>query len=369
MYIAIGIIALLLYAALVFYIGWSGYRWLKPERSSARFKWLYGIVLLVVSSSFILGQFTRQPFLGVLGAYWMAVFYLLLLLVPLARLTVRLLRWTRMPHKPVHKWSGIAVLVLVIGLMGYGTFNAYSPVVRSYDIHIDKNVPGRSSMTVVMAADMHFGLLSGKDHAERLVEKINQLQPDLVLFPGDLVDDDIRPFVDQGLIDILSGIQATYGVYASLGNHDRFDGPVQDLLQVLEASGIDVLYDETILVADSIYLIGRKDYSDSTRVDLSTLMKGLDLSKPVMLLDHQPRHLDIAEEMGVDLMLSGHTHKGQVFPGSWITSALFENDGGYLKKNRLHSIVTSGYGFWGPPIRLGTRSEIVLLRISFGNNG
>src|SRR5690606_31064942 len=127
------------------------------------------------------------------------------------------------------------------------------------------------------------------------------------------------------------------------------------------SSGIRVLYDEAITVDGRFTLVGRRDYSDAGRLPLEEVMRGADRRKPIILLDHQPYELDVAERAGVDLMLSGHTHRGQVFPGSLITDRIYENDYGLLRRGTFHSIVTQGYGFWGPPIRLGTRSEIVLI--------
>lgn len=214
-------------------------------------------------------------------------------------------------------------------------------------------------------ADTHFGLLSGKDHAERFVKEINALHPDLVLLPGDIFDDDIQPFLDQKIDQILRKLEAPYGVYASLGNHDKHDGMMQELIDALEGSGIHVLYDDAVNIEDQLTIIGRKDKTDTNRLSLNALMNDVDLTKPTILLDHQPYELDIAEQEGIDLMVSGHTHGGQVFPGNLITNAMYENDWGHLQKEQMHSIVTSGFGFWGPPIRIGTRSEIVNIQVKF----
>ena len=216
-----------------------------------------------------------------------------------------------------------------------------------------------------MAADTHFGLLSEKSHAERLVKEINALNPDIILLPGDLFDDDIQPFLDQKMDKILSKLHAPYGVYASLGNHDRHDGTMEELINTLENSGIQILYDEKIDVEGLFTLIGRKDRIDPDRLPLDFLMNDVDRTKPIILLDHQPYELEIAQQAGIDLMVSGHTHGGQVFPGNLITGAIYENDWGYLQKEQMHSVVTSGFGFWGPPIRIGTRSEIVSIQIEF----
>ncbi len=220
-------------------------------------------------------------------------------------------------------------------------------------------------MRIVAAADTHFGLLSGKDHAERLVQEVNALKPDIILLPGDLFDDDIRPFMNQRIDRTLSKLQAPYGIYATLGNHDRHDGSVEQLIDTLTGSGIRVLYDEAITVDDRFALVGRRDYSDADRQPLEEILRGADVRKPVILLDHQPNELEAAERAGVDLVLSGHTHRGQVFPGSIMTNLIYENDWGLLRRGDFHSIVTQGYGFWGPPIRLGTRSEIVLVEVEF----
>lgn len=364
----IAVVSLLLYVGLVFYIGWSGWQWMNP-RSGARkaVKYGYIAVVAVAASSFMLGQFTGNLLLDVIGAYWMAVFYLAVLLVPLARITGRLLRLTRLSRHHTEKAVGAATLIMIVALLAFGSFNAYSPVVRSYDIRIAKPAPGVETLNIVMAADMHFGLLSGRRHAERLVREINALRPDLVLFPGDLLDDGIEQFQSRKIGTVLSGIDARYGVYASLGNHDRHHGPAQELLEALEQGGMRVLYDEAVVIDDAFTLVGRRDRSDRGRAPLAALMANVDTGKPVILLDHQPFGLEEARQLGVDLMVSGHTHRGQVFPGNWITERLYENDWGHLQRDGFHSIVTSGYGFWGPPIRIGSRSEIVQITVTFSS--
>ena len=300
-----------------------------------------------------------------MGAYWMACFYLLLLLVPLAHITVILLRLTRLPQRGTHKWAGILTLVLLLFFLAFGTYNAYSPVVQTYELKIEKGSSSLDRLHIAMAADTHFGLLSGKSHAERLVKEMNALHPDLILLPGDLFDDDIQPFLDQRIGQILAELRAPYGVYASLGNHDKHDGTMQELIKALEQSGINVLYDEAVEVKDQFTLIGRKDRIDQERLPLENLMSDVDLTKPAILLEHQPYELTIAEQQGIDLMVSGHTHRGQIFPGNLITDVIYENDWGYLRKNQMHTVVTSGYGFWGPPLRIGTRSEIVSIQLQF----
>ncbi|MCM3749479.1 metallophosphoesterase [Paenibacillus pasadenensis] len=368
MFIVIGLAFLALYLLIVFYIGWSGWTWIKPAVSQ-RFRLFYIIALAFLASSLVLSRVVEgSTILSVIGSYWLAIFGLLVMLLPLVHLTVWLTKLTKLPRHSVHKWSGVATLILLTVLLGYGSFNAFSPTVRSYDIKIDKKGPESGELHIVMASDMHFAYLSGKGHAERMVEEINALKPDIVFFPGDIVDDDIVPYKEKGIGDILAKIEAPLGVFASLGNHDRFKGETGELIGLIEESGIQVLYDEAIEVGGWLTLVGRKDYSDRDRADLSALVKGIDSSKPVMMLEHQPVELDVAQEQGIDLMVSGHTHRGQIAPGNLLTARLFENDWGHLQKSQLHSIVSSGYGFWGPPIRIGSRSEIVSIHVRFANS-
>lgn len=367
MFIVVGVLFIVLYALIVFYIGWSGWRWIKPA-VSRRFRLFYIAAVIFLASSLILSRVIEgSTILSFIGSYWLAVFSLLTLMLPVVHLLVWLTRLTRLPRHSVQKWSGIVTLLLLIGLLGYGSFNAFSPTVRTYEIAIDKAGPASGELHIVMASDMHFGYLSGAGHAQRMVQEINALKPDIVLLPGDIVDDVIAPYQDKGIGDILSGIQAPLGVFASLGNHDRFKGETEELIALIEDSGIDVLYDETIEVEGWLTLIGRKDYSDPERADLAHLTANLDLSSPIFMLEHQPVELGVAQEQGIDLMLSGHTHYGQVAPGNLITGMLFENDWGYLRKGSMHSIVSSGFGFWGPPIRIGSRAEIVSIHVRFAN--
>jgi len=365
MFIVIGILFLLVYAAIVFYIGWSGWSWMKPALSG-RFRLVYGIVLAFLASSFILARvFPGSAILNVLGSYWLAAFALLALLLPVVHLIVWLTRLTRIPRHRVQKWAGSITLALLVFLIGFGSFNAYSPTVRAYEIHIDKKGPESGKLTIAMASDMHFGYLSGLGHAKRLVEEINALKPDIVLFPGDIVDDDIVPYKEKGIGEVLSRIEAPYGVFASLGNHDRFDGETEELIALLEESGMNVLYDESLVVGDWLTLVGRKDKSDDGRAELAELTEGLDPKKPLVLLDHQPLGYAIAQRLGVDLVVSGHTHRGQIAPGNLVTKRIFDNDWGYKRWERMHSVVSSGFGFWGPPIRIGSRSEIALIEVTF----
>jgi uncharacterized protein len=362
MFAVTGAILFIIYHLILLYIGWNGWVWLRTLWSGRRsIRYVYILVLMLLAYSFFIGRWLDgNVIITLIGAYWLALFYFSLMVLPLANLTVFLSRFTRVPRAQAVKWMGWVAIGAVAVLFALGLFNAYIPVVRSYEITIPKKVEGKQELRIAMASDMHFGILSGSNHAKRLVENINALKPDLVLFPGDIMDDDIEPFLGKNIPQLLQQIEAP--VYASLGNHDRMHGR---LLEALESTGMEVLYDEAVVVDDRFTLIGRKDRRDRGRLELPQLAKQADPSKPVILLDHQPYDFDIAQQNGIDLLVAGHTHRGQIAPGFLFTSRMYENDWGYLQKGSLHTVVSSGYGFWGTPVRMGTRSEIVQIIVKF----
>ncbi|MGM9925341.1 MAG: metallophosphoesterase [Bacillus sp. (in: firmicutes)] len=356
------IVVLVVYNLLSFYIGRMVQKWMNPTPSK-RFAWPYYITLFLLANAFLIGTITGIDIIRALGAYWFAWFYIFIFSIPVIHIAVALLRFSKLPRRIVEKWAGIASVLILVLVFSYGTYNAYNPVVRTYEVGISNEGKAKNQLNIAMIADTHFGVLSNKAHAQRMVEEINALNPDLVLFPGDIVDDRIDSYREQGIEKVIAELKSTYGVYVSLGNHDK--GDTAKLIDVLKASGMKVLYDETEVIADSITLIGRKDKTEDSRLPVSALMESVDATKPVILLDHQPYELDIARKEGVDLMVSGHTHRGQVAPFQLLTQRIYENDWGYLQKGSLHSVVSSGYGFWGPPIRTNSRSEIVQIKLTY----
>ncbi|MEK3991785.1 metallophosphoesterase [Robertmurraya sp. FSL R5-0851] len=275
-----------------------------------------------------------------------------MLLLPIADFIGWLFIFAGFSPDKVIFWIGTVVLLVMTGILGLGTFNAYNPVIRKHSIEIDKEA-SFSSIRVVMASDMHFGHLSGKTHANRLVQEVNSLQPDLILLPG----------------SIMENLSATYGVYGVLGNHEYYGGGIPLYVEEMQRIGIPILMDETVVLEGGIQLVGRKDKTDRNRKHIENLLDNLDDTKPIFIMDHQPLELVQAAENGADyLMLSGHTHRRQMAPNHLITKRIFELDWGYLKKSQLHTFVSSGFGFWGPPLRIGSRSEILLIDITFTKN-
>ncbi|HEE9033823.1 metallophosphoesterase [Bacillus cereus] len=355
---------LIIYTLLMFYIGWNGWVWLH-----AVFGWeswgYYAFIVAFISYAYILVQvFKFLPFLRTIGSIWFAVIQYALMLLPLADIMVFLLQFS-VEKEAAIIWTGAAVLVAFICIFAYGVFNAYSPVVRKYEVHIPKKVEGRKSLRIAMASDMHFGKLSGVSHLKRLVRHVNEMEPDIILLPGDIIDDHPGVFIQKNMGPIMKQMKAPLGVYGVLGNHEYYGRAVPEFLQEMDKIDIRILLDEVITIEDDFYLVGRRDKTERDRQSFEQLMSTVDKSMPIIAMDHQPFELKQAAAAGVDLLLSGHTHRGQMAPNHIVTRRMYELDWGYAQKGTFHAIVSSGFGFWGPPLRLGSRSEIVQVEVTF----
>lgn len=357
MFILAILLFLLLYSGMSFFFGYMGWIWLK-HAFLFRHKTSYILVIIVLSLAIFAGYSTSSPILQTIGYYWLIIAGFGLILLPIAALLFFL--FNKKGIRPI----GFGVITVYILIFSFGTFYAWSPIIQTYDISIEKNVE-RENLKILMASDFHLGDLVGKNHLEKFVHLVEETRPDIVFLPGDLIDDHIEPFIKENMGDIMKKIEAPLGVYATLGNHDYYGNDDEKIVEEIERLGIEVLTDEVTMLENGIYIIGRNDDTDKNRVDIKRLVSSLDSSKPLIMLDHQPNELDVAKANGIDLVLSGHTHRGQIFPGNLLTDMLYENDYGLLKKGDLHSIVSSGYGTWGPPLRLGTRSEVVIINVEF----
>jgi predicted MPP superfamily phosphohydrolase len=375
------IIVLLLYSAINFYIGIRGWQSLR-RKLSLIFSISYLFIFSFFALSYPLGSFIQKlspstlgDTLLLTGSFWLGMIYYLFLFT----LFIDILRFidTYKPFLPLklkqHSLRVAATVFLVTTcLIAYGTWNARHPVTINYEITIPKTA-GTSSLEtlqVVMVSDIHLGQIVDNRRLKRLVNRINQLEPDIVLIPGDIIDNDINVLPNQHMIETFRKLRPKLGTYAVLGNHEYFDQQTDLAIEYLKQGNIHILRDQWTLVDNSFYVVGRDDlakmrYIGASRQDLKTVMEGIDHRLPIILLDHQPKNLQDAVDQGVDLQLSGHTHLGQLFPNSLITKKLYELDWGYLQKESLQVIVSCGFGTWGPPVRIGNSPEIINLTIHF----
>lgn len=316
--------------------------------------------------------------LNKIGIYWLgALFYFTMIFFAIDVLNL-LNNWlgivniTRELRDFLIYKGGAILLVTIIGLMIYGSWNAQNTKIIPYDVYIEKESPNIQELHAVMVSDIHLGNIIAGPSLSKMVDTINALEPDVILLSGDIIDGNLKPYNKHDLPSIFKKLRSKYGVFAALGNHEYYEDHPDEISQHLEDVGIKVLRDDYVEIEDSFYIVGRNDtaikrLSGSPRKSLEEIFSTIDAAKPIILLDHNPKYMNEALENGVDLQLSGHTHKGQIFPGGIVTNSIFEIDWGHLKKENFNIIVTSGYGTWGPPIRIGTNSEIISMKIKFSH--
>lgn len=263
--------------------------------------------------------------------------------------------------------AGVLYFSLIIVLTGY--VNARLVRIKKLQMKVNKNAGALKNLKAVVVSDIHLGSIIGPRRLRALKNTINELNADIVFFPGDILDEDLEVVIRNDLGSLLREIKARYGIYAVNGNHEYIGG-VNNADAYLSDHGINLLRDEARLIDNSFYVIGREDISSNRfagrkRKALPELLDGADKSLPLIMLDHQPFSLNEAEENKIDIQLSGHTHHGQLFPFNFITKKVYEVSYGYKKKGDTHIYVSCGFGTWGPPIKTTARPEIVLIEITF----
>lgn len=373
-------------------------RWLstcRHEFRRFRSRLIVSMVYLFFASAMGVGFFLPsggvKRFFVKIGNYWLGVLLYTILVVGAADVIHVLLKRSKKINQEklrsfkVFVVSGLICAIGIAVLSIWGMVNAGNIRTTKYEAVIDKKAGNLKQMKVVMAADLHMGYNIGCEHIQKMVEKINAQEPDLVVFAGDIFDNEYEALEDpKKLIEILQGIKSKYGVYACYGNHDikekilagfTFGGSQKKesdirMDEFLKEAGITLLRDEAVLIGDSVYLYGRPDRQRpgrdiKTRKTPEEITAGMDLSKPVFVIDHQPKELQELADAGVDLDLCGHTHDGQVWPGNLTIRLMWENACGYLKKGDMHNIVTSGVGIFGPNMRVGTIAEICSVTVKF----
>ncbi|WP_226692912.1 MULTISPECIES: metallophosphoesterase [Rodentibacter] len=253
----------------------------------------------------------------------------------------------------------LAYPFLLSGLIGLSVYNAYTPKVTHYDITFNKPM---KSLRIGVASDLHLGKFFGGKELDKLAQIMNEQKVDLILLPGDIMDDNVNAYLAENMRPHLEKLRAPLGVYATLGNHDFF-GYQNEITEEIHRAGIFVLKDQIATINNELVLIGRNDDLDKSRPTTAELLKQADLNLPIIVLDHRPSEVEIHSSLPFDLQVSGHTHKGQIFPANFITALTYRIDYGLEKIGNPYFMVTSGYGFWGIPMRLGSQSEIVIIDV------
>jgi len=342
----------------------------------------YIICFWLIVSCFIIGEIlehTHSSLAGEwiyrIGAFWLAFmlyFALTIFLFDIVRLLNYFFHFLPEMTRTLRFNLGLIVVAIVSLIVLAGHINALNIRIREISLNIPKIVTGSNEMKILIASDIHLGALIGENREKRLVAIINKQKPDLVLLCGDLVDGDIASVLRKNLGRHIQEIKSPMGVYAIPGNHEYIGG-IQKTLPYLESININILRDKTIVLPNGVQLVGRDDRDNrrmgngNGRKSLRELMTGMNKSFPVIVMNHQPFDLDEAVDEGVDLHLSGHTHNGQLWPFNYITNAIYELSCGFLKKGNTNFYVSSGFGSWGPPVRVGTSPEVVVFNLTFSD--
>ena len=358
------------YSLICFYIAFRGWQALPNIKI---LKISYIVVMIFLTYGYILGAaFHKHIPVGVakigeiIGSTWLIALIYLLLAVVFCDLIRLLNHWLHFLPEITLLMRQITVLTVLGGisiLFIVGYYRFMHPVIEKIDITVKNEHVLKKSVKMVVVSDLHFGNILGKNHAHRYVNLINAQEPDIVFIVGDMINGNPKPLIQQEMEKELLQLKAPLGVYAVLGNHEYIGGDIAATEKFYQSSNIKCLRDEVWKIDGLLVLIGRDDRSNRHRLSLEKLCGELqnDENLPIVLLDHQPYQLEDAVNNNITLMLSGHTHAGQIFPVSLIIRSMYEVAHGYKRTENTHFYVSSGLGIWGPPFRIGTQSEIAVL--------
>jgi len=343
----------------------------------------YRILFILVSLSFIISRFLGKTdfttlfqitdWIGSIWLFSLLYFFLIIIGVELILLINKFVHFLpqslSMPSPQIKTITFIAAISIVSIIIAGGLINQHNPKTTFLKLPIHKKVENYKNLRIVAASDIHFGIFLGKERLQKMVNDILQLKPDIVVLAGDIVSEDIKAVLKMNIGEPLKDLKAPLGIFAITGNHEYIGG-IEESAKYLESLNIVLLRDTSILLNNSIYLIGREDrektrYNGIPRKKIDELLQNLDKNKPKIVLDHQPYQLKEIAKTGIDLQISGHTHHGQLWPFNFITSAIFELSQGYLQIDNSHFYVSSGYGVWAAPVRTSSRPELVVIDLIF----
>lgn len=365
------IIFLILVCALLFFVHFAVYKGLISifAFSSGLALTSLKIFLIVFGLSFVVANilafkynnlFTRI-FYTISTSWYGILFYLLLAVVFYAVLVLVLNNF--LPSVPILFGKIFLVLAILTGI--YGFWNAENTIIKNYEVNLPNLPKSWENKKIVWISDVHLGLVHRDNFFEKIVEKIKQENPDIIFIGGDLYDG--LKIDKTAVISSFQDLKPPLGSYFVTGNHEEFDDAT-DFIKAVKSVGVKVLNNEAVNI-DGVQIVGISDRDSKNRQVFENILTKLNLNKtaPIVLLKHQPSELDVAEKSGVNLQISGHTHRAQMWPLSYVTKIIFKGfDYGQKNYGNMQVVVSDGVGTWGPPLRVGTHSEILVL--SFKSN-
>lgn len=362
------------------YVLWRGWNSLPPKKAMRVPLAVFFAIEIVI---YFIGYFLSRSLplevmktIGWIGTTWMIfIIYLtiLFLLYDLVRFINKKKPFIPQAINPrrygIRRIYYMSSVIITIGIMIWGNYNFHHPHITALNLTIPKESPKIKEMKVVVASDIHVGTFINRSLLKMYVDKIMEQKPDLILLPGDIIDFDLKPVIEQNMQEEFKRLNAKYGVYGTTGNHEyikiKGEADLAKIDWLIEKSGITMLRDTTIMVDSTFYLIGREDHKATDRKKMNDLVKDIDKGYPIIVMNHEPHNLSEEVEAGADLALYGHTHNGQFFPVNIGLIFMYEVPYGYKKKENTHCYVSSGLGLAGPQYRIGTKSEIVVLNLMF----
>ena len=312
---------------------------------------------------------TIQKMIYFPGTVWMGMMLYLIMYFLITDFLYYLFRFLRIiSSKKAKYFRKIQVLsgsIFVICIIIYGNYQFRRPAIVEKTIKINKQAGDYKHLKVVGVSDLHLGVAIDKKRLEKFVSLINDQHPDLIIIAGDVIDNNTFSLEKERMWETLNKLEAPLGTFYCLGNHEYMIG-IDASMNFLCKTNFILLIDKSITINNSLQIIGRDDFQrNSKRKSLKEIIKDIDTTLPLILIDHEPFKLKEAEENGIDLHFCGHTHQGQIFPFNLFINRMYELSYGYLKRGKTHHYVTSGLGLWGPPLRVGTKSEIIVFNIEF----
>jgi len=367
------ILILLIYGGANFYVATKLFKFINSRSKRIKlmpFAGIYTFFPLALIAGFFSLPFGISAVMRFIGMHWIGTGLYLLLFFLLADMLILFAKITKIINNDaplrVRFYSGLTVILSALAIVSYGMYNANHIKHVSYEIQLKKNT--LNNMKIVLISDLHLGEIGSEKNLEKIVQMINSRNPDIVCLAGDIFNDNYYAIRNpERAIALFKSIKSKHGVYASLGNHDG-GHTFNKMMELLEKSNIILLKDEYRIIDGRLALFGRLDhrpiggFGQLKRRDITETIISVSANMPVIVMDHNPVNIrDYDRE--ADLILAGHTHKGQVFPGNLVTRAINVVDYGHYQKDAMspHIIVSSGVNTWGPPMRIGTHNEVVTI--------
>lgn len=354
-------VLILIFLTLV-YVFYRGILWSTGREHDRPFSKKLALLLFIPALVLLILAFTRQihqiraifaVFATSLSLLW--IFAMCSVLVWLLSRVQKALWW--------QKACRVALPILFFFTASYAWFNAHTPHITHYAVTLNKPAP---KLRIGVASDIHLGNQVGTDDIELLHKIFVQKQVDIVLLPGDIINDDPTPYYEQGMDKALKALsqEIPLGVFGSMGNHEFYGHRAEERNdQALRDGGVILLRDEVHALNGQWLIIGRDDAMERTRPSVAQLLEGQNTELPIIMLDHRPTEILQTSEHPIDVHVSGHTHSGQIFPANLITRMMYPLHYGYAPFGTGHYFTSSGYGFWGVPLRLGSRSEVMIIDV------